>query len=77
MLEFAAVACILAAWSLPALFLLIVAGLMTYAVMRPLYLAWDSILRAVSARVGAVAARFAERLALHSQAYAVRPRHDA
>jgi hypothetical protein len=77
MIEIAAVTCILAAWSLPVLFLLIVASLMTYAVLRPLYLAWEALLRAVAAPVRAVGADFAEHVAVRSHAYAVKHRHGA
>ena len=77
MIEIAAVTCILAAWSLPALFLLIVASLMTYAVLRPLYLAWEALLHAVGAPVRAVAADLAESVALRSHTYAVKHRHGA
>ena len=74
MIEVAAVSMILAAWSVPALFLLIVASLMTYAVMRPLYLAWDAILRRIGSHVTSVLGDVAERLAVRSHAYAVRHR---
>lgn len=72
MLQFLGIPLILAAWTLPALFILTLAALFTYAILRPLYLAWasafDTTLRWLERRLVTAA----NALAARSHAYAVR-----
>lgn len=63
---------ILAAWTLPALFVLTLAGLLGWAVVRPVFLAWSRLYDAVASRIAAVALRVAESLAAASYGYAAR-----
>ncbi|MEJ2483392.1 MAG: hypothetical protein P8049_09845 [Gemmatimonadota bacterium] len=63
---------ILAAWAIPALFLLMLGSVIAFVVGRPVFLAWG---RVVDRAVGAVARgamRVAEGLATRSYEYAVR-----
>lgn len=72
MLQFLGIPLILAAWTLPALFILTLAALFTYAILRPLYLAWASVF---DTTLGWIESRFvaaANAVAARSQAYALK-----
>lgn len=63
---------VVAAWAIPALFLLALGSVMAFVIGRPFFLAWG---RVVDLAIGAVARgamKVAERLATHSYDYAVR-----
>ncbi|MEJ2547756.1 MAG: hypothetical protein P8125_08035 [Gemmatimonadota bacterium] len=63
---------VVAAWAVPALFLLMLGGVMAFVVGRPFFLAWG---RVVDHAIGAMARGtlwVAERLAARSYDYAVR-----
>jgi hypothetical protein len=63
---------VVAAWAVPALFLLMLGGVLAFVVGRPFFLAWG---RVVDLAIGAMARgsmRLAEGLATRSYDYAVR-----
>jgi hypothetical protein len=76
MLQLLGLPLILAAWTLPALFLLILAGLFTYAIMRPLYVLWAAFVDASVHRLRARVLALAESMAARSYAYAERHSRD-
>ena len=63
---------IVAAWALPALFLLTVAGLIGFIVLRPVFQLWAQGFDVVVGHAARLAMRVAESLATHSYDYAVR-----
>ncbi len=63
---------IVAAWALPALFLLIVGGLIAFVVGRPVFQLWARGFDVVIGYAARLAMRVAEGLATHSYDYAVR-----
>lgn len=63
---------IVAAWALPALFLLIVGGLIAFVVGRPVFKLWARGFDVVVGYAARLAMRTAEGLATHSYDYAVR-----
>jgi hypothetical protein len=63
---------IVAAWALPALFLLIVGGLIGFVVGRPVFKLWARGFDVVVGYAARLAMRTAEGLATHSYDYAVR-----
>jgi hypothetical protein len=63
---------VVAAWAVPALFLLMLGGVLAFVVGRPFFLAWGQV---VDLAIGAMARgtlRVAEGLATRSYDYAVR-----
>jgi hypothetical protein len=63
---------IVAAWAVPALFLLIVGGLIAFVVGRPVFQLWVRGFDVVIGYAARLAMRVAEGLATHSYDYAVR-----
>ena len=63
---------IVAAWALPALFLLAVGGLIGFVVVRPVFQVWARGFDVIVGYSARVAMRVAESLATHSYEYAVR-----
>ena len=63
---------IVAAWALPALFLLAVGGLIGFVVIRPVFQFWARGFDVVVGYAARLAMRIAESLATHSYDYAVR-----
>lgn len=63
---------IVAAWALPALFLLTVGGLIGFVVGRPVFHLWARGFDVVVGYAARAAMRVAESLATHSYDYAVR-----
>jgi hypothetical protein len=61
---------IVAAWTLPALFVLLLAGLLGWAVVRPVHQAWGRLWDAVATRIAAATLHAAESLASASFAFA-------
>jgi hypothetical protein len=72
MLQLLGLPLILAAWTLPALFVLTLAALFTYAIMRPVYLAWAFVFDTTVHWVERQLAGIANLMAARSAAYAVR-----
>ncbi len=62
---------IVAAWALPALFLLIVGGLIGFVLVRPVFQLWARGFDVVVGYAARLAMRAAEGLATHSYDYAV------
>ena len=63
---------IVAAWAIPALFLLTVGGLIGFAVGRPVFHLWARGFDVVVGYAARAAMRVAESVATHSYDYAVR-----
>jgi len=75
MFQWIGVSMILAAWALPALFLLSISFLFGLAVFRPLFLAWSRAWDAVAARLEHGIQALAERMLARTYAHAIRRTH--
>jgi hypothetical protein len=71
MLQLIGIPLVVAAWALPALFVLTLAFLFGLAVFRPLYLAWARAWDAVAGTLGRLVSVLAERIVAGAFAYAV------
>lgn len=71
MLQLIGIPFVLAAWALPALFVLTLAFLFGLAVFRPLYMAWARAWDATAAALQSRVASLTERMAARAYGYAV------
>jgi hypothetical protein len=75
MFQWIGMSMVLAAWALPALFVLTLGFLFGLAVFRPLFLAWSRAWDATAARLNHAVQTAAERLVARTYVYAVRHPH--
>ena len=75
MFQWIGVSMVLAAWALPALFVLTLGFLFGLAVFRPLFLAWSRAWDAVGARLSQGIQVLAERMLARTDAHAIRRTH--
>lgn len=72
MLQIIGIPMVLAAWALPALFVLTLGFLFGLAVFRPLYLAWSRAWDAAARRLNRFVQGVAEQLLARTYVYAIR-----
>jgi hypothetical protein len=72
MFQWIGISLVVAAWAVPILFALTLSFLFSFAVFRPLFLAWSHAWDAAAARLNHAAQVMAERVLSRTYVYAVR-----